>query len=85
MTQKIDVARLELSITMIKDYVKDESVLPLLGLLEKLKVNQNDTTIIPELITTLNNLGVLQGAVLTYAPYITALISDDPFDNKEIW
>ncbi|MEE9302952.1 MAG: hypothetical protein V3U84_04115 [Thiotrichaceae bacterium] len=75
-SEKIDGA-----IKMLNLYIKDDSIVPLLTLLEALKSEPENETLISQLSDTLNGLGTTQGAVLTYAPYVSILLSDDPFGD----
>ncbi len=52
---------------------------PLLEALEALKSEPDNASNFDRLVTAFDELGSRQGAVLTYAPYITLLLSDDPF------
>ena len=83
-TRDIDINGIDQSISMIKKYVEDDSVSPVITLLESLKANpENEATIVPEIKAVLATLGIVQGAVLTYAPYIISLISDDFYDSNQ--
>ena len=37
--------------------------------------------LVVDMINEFQSLGPNQGAVLSYAPYISALLSDDPYEN----
>ena len=76
MSKKIDI-----SIQLLKQYIEDSSIEPLISALEALKQEPNNESLITQLSETLASLGILQGAVLTYAPYISTLVSDDLFEN----
>ncbi len=78
-TNKIDSERIKQSIEMIKIYIKDENTKPLLSVLEQFNQDTNNESFILELRHTLNKMGSTQGAVLTYAPYLILLLSDDLF------
>jgi len=60
----------------------ESSITQVISILEELKQNPNDTSLLAQLTDALNNLGVIQGAVLTYAPYLILLLTDDPFANN---
>ena len=76
MSKKIDI-----SIQLLKQYIEDSSIEPLISALEALKQEPNNESYLTQLSETLASLGILQGAVLTYAPYISTLVSDDLFEN----
>jgi len=75
----IDVERIDESIQMLKTYVDDPSIDPVFSLLDALKNDPQDSTLVAQLAETLNGIGTVQGAVLNYAPYIAILVSDNPF------
>ena len=78
----IDVKKIEISIRLLNEYVKDSSIEPLLSVLEAIKNDPDNKSLLTEFSDTWRNLGITQGAVLTYAPYISTLISDDLFGDK---
>ena len=80
-THNIDVVEIGVSIEQIKKYITDSSVDPVIAVLEMLQQTPSNEMLLIQLAETLNNIGVFQGAVLTYAPYISFLISDDPFEG----
>ena len=79
--KNINVEGLENAIRMLETYVDNEEIRPLITTLESLKQAPQDHSRLVELSTVFNELGVSQGAVLTYAPYITIILSDDPFGS----
>ena len=78
-TKTVNIEGLENSINMLQTYVNNEEIQPLLAALESLKQAPQDHARLVEVATAFNELGSSQGAVLTYAPYISIMLSDDPF------
>ena len=79
--RKADAAEIEASIQLLNKYVNDEIIKPVILVLEELKKDPDNECLIVKLVDTLNTIGVMKGAVLTYAPYIAILISYDLFDD----
>ena len=77
----VSVEGVENAIRMLKTYVNNEEILPLITALDSLKQAPQDHSKLVEVATVFNELGSSQGAVLTYAPYITIMLSDDPFGS----
>lgn len=77
--KKVSVEGVENAINMLNTYVNNEEIRPLLTALDSLKQAPQDHSKLVDVATVFNELGSSQGAVLTYAPYITIMLSDDPF------
>ena len=77
--KKVSVEGVENAINMLKQYVNDEEIQPLIMALTSLKQAPEDHAKLVKVASVFNELGSSQGAVLTYAPYITIMLSDDPF------
>lgn len=77
----VDVNSVEHSIDMLKTYVKDEDVQPLIAALEALKNAPQKHARLVDVASAFEHLETSQGAVLTYAPYIILMLSDDPFGS----
>lgn len=80
-TDNLDVAGIDNAIQMLNKYVKEASVKPLISILEALKEDTHNEALLAQLTDTWRNLGVYQGAVLTYVPYFYTLIPDDIFGD----
>lgn len=80
-TDNIDVADIENAIQMLNKYAKEPSIKPLILILEALKEDLDNESLIAQLTDTWRNLGVYQGTVLTYVPYFYMLIPDDIFGD----
>ena len=76
-TNNIDAEKVDTSIKMINKYIEDSSITPFVAILEALKNDPGDTSLLVDLKDELNSLGFLQGAVLTYAPYIGVLLTGE--------
>lgn len=81
MTDNVDVARIEEAIQMLNTYVKDESIKPFISILEAIKQEPDNESLLVQLYDAFQSLGITQGAVLTYAPSIYKLIADNPFND----
>ena len=79
--QAIDVADIDIALQMLNKYLDTQDINPLLSSLETLKTEPQNEAYQLQVINAFNALGVMQGAVLTYAPYLNIFISDDPFGD----
>ena len=77
----VNVANVDDAIQMLNRYLDAEEIKPLLNALEALKQGPENESYFGQLVEAFDNLGPRQGAVLTYAPYVSILLSDDPFEN----
>ena len=71
----VNVDRMDGDITMLKTYLDDDAIKPLIDSLETLKSEPDNKAAFQKMLNTYNGLGIYQGAVLTYAPYLKALLS----------
>jgi len=69
------LAELNTAIEMLHTYLNTAEIEPLLGALEALKAKPEDEKCLGDLADAFNNLGFVQGQVLTYAPYISFLLA----------
>ena len=75
----VNVASIGDSIRMLEQHLDTEEIKPLLSALEALKAEPENESYFRQLVNAFDDLGPRQGAVLTYAPYVSILLSDDPF------
>jgi hypothetical protein len=78
----INVESIDISLQMLQQYLDAEEIKPFLSALEALKAEPENEAYFRHLVTAFDELGPQQGAVLTYAPYVNILMSDDPFERK---
>ena len=77
--KKISVEGIDNAIHMLTEHVGAERIQPFLRALETLKEDPLNDAHMSQLVSEFEALGPAQGAVLTYAPYVSILLSDDPF------
>ncbi len=75
----VSAESIDSSIRMLRQHMDGDEIDPLLEALEALKSEPDNESNFDRLVTAFDELGSRQGAVLTYAPYVTLLLSDDPF------
>jgi len=78
----VSVENIDISIQMLERHLDAEEIKPLLTALDALKAEPENESYFRQLVAAFDDLGPQQGAVLTYAPYINILLSDDPFEHK---
>lgn len=71
----VDVGRLDESISLLKQYVEPAGIEPLLATLFALREQPDDVRCQRHVVAALNELGFVQGQVITYAPYLAYLLS----------
>ena len=81
-TDNMNVGNIDNAIQMLNTYAKEDSLKPLLSILEALKQDPYNESLSAELTNAWRNLGVYQGAVLTYVPDFYTLIPDDIFGDN---
>jgi len=81
-TGNIDVADIDNAIQMLNKYANEASIKPLISILEALREDSHNESLLAQLTDTWRNLGVYQGTVLTYVPYFYTLIPDDIFGDN---
>ena len=81
MTQSIDPVKIHGSIEALNKFITDNSVTYLISALEALEKDPSNALLLAQVSTALNDIGVMKGAVLTYAPYVWLMLSEDPFDD----
>lgn len=77
----VHIDRLDETIEMLEKYLDAGDIGELLEALKGLRAEPQSETRMKQLISVFHDLGARQGAVLTYAPYISILLADDPFKN----
>lgn len=77
----VSASEIDESISMLEQYLDAEKLAPLLRVLRELSKNPGDDALIARLSEIVDGLGMMQGAVLTYAPVIAGFLSDDPFSD----
>ena len=80
-TGNMNAERIEEAIEMLNTYVKEESIKPFVSVLEALKLEPDNESLLAQLFDAFQYLGIYQGAVLTYAPSIYDLVVDNPFGD----
>ena len=80
-TDSIDVDDIDNAIQMLNKYAREPSIKPLISILEALKEDLNNESLLAQLTDAWRGLGVYQGTVLTYVPYFYTLIPDDIFGD----
>jgi hypothetical protein len=76
--QDLDPVRLEESIQMLKTYLDPKDTETFVLALEALKDDPTNERLLVEAVNAFHGLGSSQGAVLTYAPYVSVVVSDGP-------
>ena len=80
--KSIQVADIDIALQMLKRYLNAQDINPLLSALETLRTDPQNEAHQEQVINAFNELGPLQGAALTYAPYLQIFVSDDPFGDS---
>lgn len=77
----VNVSEVANMIQMLERYVDTDDIKPLISAMQALKIEPKNEACMEHVVNAFIDLGITQGAVLTYAPYISVLLSDDPFAN----
>jgi len=77
----VDLHRIDTSIRMLKQYLEADDIAPLIEVLESLAADPRNAALRAQLSAIFDGLGPLQGAVLTYAPYISIVLAGDLFED----
>lgn len=78
-TAPVSAEGVENAIRMLTEYLDSAELSSFLAALEALRTDPQNQACLSRVATEFEALGSNQGAVLTYAPYISILLSDDPF------
>ena len=76
-----EAEKIEEAIRMLKLHAEEETIQPFISALEALKEDPDNESLLAQLYDAFGNIGIYQGAVLTYAPSIYHLLSDNPFND----
>lgn len=79
--KSIQVADIDIALQMLTTYLNVQDISPLLTSLENLKSDPQNNAHQEQVAHAFSELGPLQGAALTYAPYLHIFVSDDPFGD----
>ena len=74
--QPVNVERLDVDISMLKTYLEEKDYKPLVDALEILKTEPHNEAAFQRVKDVFNDMGIHQGAVLTYATYLKVLLSE---------
>lgn len=79
--QSIEITDIDIALDMLNRHMNASDISLLLSSLESLKTDPQNEAQQQQVIDAFNELGHLQGAALTYAPYLNIFVSDDPFGD----
>ena len=78
-SKPIRIADLDTSIQMLQQHLDGEDIEPLISALQALRAEPENRSCFTQLVEVFDALGPRQGAVLTYAPYVSILLSNESF------
>ena len=81
-TPNIDPVKIDDAIQSLNKYVRENSIRPLISVLEALRNDPDNKSLLTQVSNALKDIGVMKGAVLTYAPYVWLMLCEDPFEGK---
>lgn len=81
-TVNLNVANIDDSIQILTKYTNEPGLEPLLSILEALKQDIDNESLLAQFFDTWRNLGIYQGTVLTYLPHFYTMIPDDIFGDN---
>jgi hypothetical protein len=79
--EHIKAERIDETIQLLKANLELADIQPLISALEALKQDTHNDALLTQVLHAFNQMGSYQGAILTYAPYVSILLYDDPFSN----
>lgn len=79
----LSVSDIDNAIQMLTKHTNEPEIKPLIPILEALKQDLHNESLLAQLADKWRNLGIFQGTVLTYVPYFYMLIPDDIFGDEE--
>jgi len=79
----VDAYSVEMAVKMLKEHLADEDIAPLIDLLEQLVADPHNEGLKAQVTEEYAGLGSLQGAVLTYAPCLSIVMSENPFKERD--
>jgi len=79
----VNLRNIDSAIEALNKFTNEPSIKPLISILEALKLDINNESLLAQLADTWRNLGIYQGTVLTYVPFFYTMIPDDIFGDKE--
>lgn len=79
----VNTSRIDESIEMLQQYLDVAEIAPLLEVLRAKAAEPDDEAWLGRLAEVVDGLGGLQGAVLTYAPYIGILLAGVQFADDD--
>ena len=77
--ENIDNGNVDNAIEMLNKHTNEDCIKPLISILEELKQDPENESLLVQLNDIWRNLGICQGTALTYVPYFFTLIPDDIF------
>ena len=77
--QELDPVRIEEALQMLRQNMEEDDIQPLISAMEALRHAPENQALMAQAVEAFNGLGSNQGAVLTYAPYVSIILSDDPY------
>ena len=80
-SKEIKAEDIDIAIRMMTTHINVDEIKDLLSALETLKNEPANQGYHDKVIEAFNGLGILQGAGLTYAPYMNVFVSSDPFGD----
>ncbi len=81
-SRSVNIEKVKTSIEMIKTYVHDVDTNNVISVLDEILASPSDQELIFKLASSLKALGISQGAVMNYAPYVSVLVSINLFEEE---
>jgi hypothetical protein len=81
MAENYNAIMIDESIQMLDKYLDSKDIAPLISALKAFNDDPWNESCQKQVLKSFHQLGTIQGAVLTYAPYLITLMSNNPFQD----